>query len=128
MVNITIEDVRQITDENLALLCDMLIRESNRRDKEKRTQIIENFHATFNAMQTAKIRIMYYPDIKALSFRYKLVLFADRIMNKRISEERDALEQIRQAAESGDVNRIKLSLEKQIMRCEKRMAEDKILS
>ena len=74
------------------------------------------------------IRIMYYPDTKALSFRYKLVLFADRIMNKRISEERDALEQIRQASESGDVNRIKLSLEKQIMRCEKRMAEGKILS
>lgn len=62
MVNITVDDVMQISDENLALLCDMFIRESHRRDTEKRTQIIENFRAAFSAMKTAKIRIMYYPD------------------------------------------------------------------
>ena len=62
MVNITVEDIQQISDENLEALCDMLIRESNRRDREKRTQIIENFHAAFNAMKAAKIRVMYYPD------------------------------------------------------------------
>ena len=73
------------------------------------------------------VRIMYYPDIKMLSFRYKLVLFADRIMNKVRREERDALDQIRQAAESGDINRIKLSLDKQIMRCENRMAEGRTI-
>lgn len=62
MVNITVEDVKQIPDENLALLCDMFIRESNRRDKEKRTQTIENFRAAFNAMKAANIRITYYPE------------------------------------------------------------------
>lgn len=62
MVNITVEDVKQIPDENLELLCDMFIRESNRRDREKRTQIIENFRAAFNAMKAAKIRVMYYSD------------------------------------------------------------------
>ncbi len=72
--------------------------------------------------------IMYYPDIKSLNYRYKLVLFADRIMNKRIQEERDALDQIRAASESGDINRIKLYLDKQIMRLENRMAEGRILS
>ena len=74
------------------------------------------------------VKIMYYPDIKALSFRYKLVLFAARILNKKLKEEREAMDQISMAAESGDINRIKLSLEKQIMRCEKRMEEGKILS
>lgn len=62
MVNITVDDVMQFSDENLALLLDMIIRESNRRDKEKRTQTIEDFHAAFNAMKAAKIRITYYPD------------------------------------------------------------------
>ena len=62
MVNITIEDLKQISDENLEALCDMLVRESNRRDREKRAQIIENFRAAFNAMKAAKIRVMYYPD------------------------------------------------------------------
>ncbi|MBR2673899.1 MAG: hypothetical protein IKE52_00350 [Mogibacterium sp.] len=71
----------------------------------------------------ADVKIMYYPDVKKLSFRYKLVLFADRILEKGIKEEKDALEQLRQASESGDVNRIKLMLDKQIMRLENRMSE-----
>lgn len=74
------------------------------------------------------VRVMYYPDIKALNFRYKLVLFADRILSKKIKEERDASDRIRQAAESGDINRIKLLLDKQIMRLENRISEGRILS
>lgn len=69
------------------------------------------------------IRIMYYPDVKKLDFRYKIVLFADRIMNKTIKEEREMAERIREAASSGDINRIKLFLDKTIMRLENRMNE-----
>ena len=71
---------------------------------------------------------MYYPDIKMLSFRYKLVLFADRILNKRIADEKEAADRFRQASENGDINRMKLALDKQIMRLENRMAEGRILS
>ena len=74
------------------------------------------------------VRIMYYPDIKALSFRYKLVIFASRIMNKRIKDEREAIDQIRLASEIGDIDRIRLSLEKQIMRLENRMADGRVFS
>lgn len=69
------------------------------------------------------IRLMYYPDIKKLEFRYKLVLFASRIMNEQNKEEREMAESIRQAAEAGDINRIRMFIEKNLLRLEKRMAE-----
>ena len=71
------------------------------------------------------LRIMYYPDVKKLDFRYKIVLFADRIMNKTKKEEREMAERIREAAAPGDINRIKLFLDKAIIRLESRMNENK---
>ena len=71
------------------------------------------------------LRIMYYPDVKKLDFRYKIVLFADRIMNKTKKEEREMAERIREAAAPGDINRIKLVLDKAIIRLESRMNENK---
>ena len=62
-------------------------------------------------------------DVKKLDFRYKIVLFADRIMNKTKKEEREMAERIREAAAPGDINRIKLFLDKTIMRLENRMNE-----
>ena len=70
------------------------------------------------------IRIMYYPDVKKLDFNYKIVLFANRIMNKTIKEEREMAERIREAAAPGDINRIKLFLDKTIIRLESRMNEN----
>lgn len=81
-----------------------------------------------NNVASDDVRLMYYPDIKSLSFRYKLVLFADRILNKNIKEEKDAAEQFRHASENGDINRMKLTLDKHIMRIENRMTEGRILS
>ena len=74
------------------------------------------------------VRIMYYPDLKTLNYRYKLLLFADRILNKKIKEEKDAADQLRLASETGDINRIKLMLDKQIMRLENRMADGRSFS
>lgn len=81
-----------------------------------------------NNVASDDVRLMYYPDIKSLSFRYKLVLFADRILSKNIKEEKDAAEQFRHASENGDINRMKLTLDKHIMRIENRMTEGRILS
>ena len=81
-----------------------------------------------NNVSVDDIRLMFYPDIKVLSFRYKIVIFADRIMNKKIKEEREAADHLRQISESGDINRMKLMLDKQIMRLENRMAEGRMLS
>ena len=78
-----------------------------------------------NKVSSEDVRIMYYPDLKTLNYRYKLMLFADRILDKKNKEERDASNQLRQSSESGDINRIKLMLDKQIMRLENRMADSR---
>ena len=75
-------------------------------------------------VDTDSIKLMYYPDIKKLDFRYKLVLFADRIFNTEIREEREMADRFRETAEVGDLNRIKLFLDKNILRLEGRMNED----
>ena len=67
------------------------------------------------------LRLLYYPDVKKLEFRYKIVLFSDRILNKSIREEREMAERIRSAAEPGDINRLKMFLDKSIIRLENNM-------
>lgn len=67
------------------------------------------------------LKLLYYPDVKKLEFRYKIVLFADRILNKSIREEREMAERIRSAAEPGDINRLKMFLDKAILRLENNM-------
>ena len=85
----------------------------------------ELVYAKGKSVDIGNIRIMYYPDVKKLDFRYKIVLFADRIMNKTIKEEREMAERIREAASPGDINRIKLFLDKAIIRLENRMNENR---
>lgn len=67
------------------------------------------------------LRLLYYPDVKKLDFRYKIVLFADRILNKNIREEREMAERIRSVAEPGDINRLKMFLDKSVLRLENSM-------
>lgn len=83
----------------------------------------ELVYAKGGDVDAGSLRIMYYPDVKKLDFRYKIVLFADRILNKGIREEREMAERIRETAEAGDMNRIKLFLDKAILRLENRMNE-----
>lgn len=83
----------------------------------------ELVYAKGGRVDAGHLKLMFYPDVKKLDFRYKIVIFADRIMNKSIKEEREMAERIREAAEPGDINRIKLFLDKSIMRLEKRLLE-----
>ena len=85
----------------------------------------ELIYAKGGSLDQGSLRLMFYPDVKRLDFRYKLVLFADRIMDKNNKDEREMLDRIREASEPGDINRIKLFLEKNISRIEYRMNEDK---
>lgn len=82
----------------------------------------ELIYAKGKRVDMDSLRIMYYPDAKKLGFRYKIVLFADRIMNKSIREEREMAERIREASEPGDINRVKLFLDKAILRLENSMS------
>lgn len=83
----------------------------------------ELIYAKGGKVDMDSIRIMYYPDAKKLDLRYKIVIFADRILRKDIREEREMAERVREAAEPGDINRIKLFLDKSILRLENRMNE-----
>ena len=78
----------------------------------------ELIYARRGRVDSGSLKLMYYPDVKMLDFRYKIVLFADRIMNKEIKEEREMAARIREAAEPGDINRIKMFLDKCMSRME----------
>ena len=78
----------------------------------------ELVYAKGGSVDVNSLKLLYYPDIKKLEFRYKIVLFADRIFNKSIREEREMAERIRTVAEPGDMNRLKMFLDKTILRLE----------
>ena len=78
----------------------------------------ELIYARNGSVDAGNLRLMYYPDVKMLDFRYKIVLFADRIMNKDKREEREMAARIREAAEPGDINRIRMFLDKCMSRME----------
>lgn len=81
----------------------------------------ELIYARGGKIDTDNLKLLYYPDVKKLDFRYKIVLFADRILNKEIREEREMAERIREAAQPGDMNRLKMFLDKNILRLENSM-------
>ena len=82
----------------------------------------ELVYARNGSVDAGSLRLMYYPDVKMLDFRYKIVLFADRIMNREIREEREMAARIREAAEPGDINRIRMFLDKCMSRMENRIS------
>lgn len=85
----------------------------------------ELVYAREGLMEKGSLKLMFYPDVRKLELRFKIVVFADRIMNREIRDEREMAGQIREAAESGDINRIKLFLDKNILRLENRMYDSK---
>lgn len=81
----------------------------------------ELVYAKGGNVDIGSLKLLFYPDVKKLEFRYKIVLFADRILNKSLREEREMAERIRSAAEPGDINRLKMFLDKTILRMENSM-------
>lgn len=81
----------------------------------------ELLYAKEGKVDLESLRLLFYPDVKKLDFKYKIVIFADRILNKTIREEREMAGKIRETVETGDLNRLKMFLEKSILRLENRM-------
>lgn len=67
-----------------------------------------------------RIRLLFYPDVKRLRFRHKITQFTERIKEGAGREERELLDQFREIAEGGDLNRSKMFLDKNILRIESR--------
>lgn len=70
----------------------------------------------------ANIRLLFYPDVKKLKFTRKLMLFSERIRKQSDREEKELLGHIREVLESGDLNKAKMILDKNLIRIENREA------
>ena len=71
-------------------------------------------------MVAGNIRIMFYPDVRKIRFPGKLMQFTDRITEGTGREERELFSQFRDITESGDINRSRMFLDKNILRIEGR--------
>ena len=73
-----------------------------------------------NKVGEKEIRLLFYPDYKQRSFANKIVRFAEKIINLHDEQETDLISQFENFAKSGDWNRVKLFLDKNILRMETR--------
>ncbi len=73
-----------------------------------------------NSVTADSIKIMFYPDVKRLRFPDKFMRFTDRIRGNCRKDEREILEQLIGIAESQDMNRARMLLDKNILRIESR--------
>ena len=80
----------------------------------------ELVYSAANSTLAGNMRILFYPDIKKLSFPHKLMLFTERIKNNSIRDERELFNQFIDIMETGDINKGKMFLEKHLLRIENR--------
>ena len=81
----------------------------------------ELIYTRHNDITSGPLTLMFYPDVRGLDAQHKLMLFAERIKNNTIREERELFEQFHQTLENGDINRAGMFLDKHILRYEGRM-------
>lgn len=73
-----------------------------------------------NNVEEGCIRLLFYPDFKRMTFQKKIMLFAEKIKNKRNKMESDMIENFKSICEMSDWNRTRLYLDKNIMRMRNR--------
>lgn len=80
----------------------------------------ELIYSSGNSVLPGNIRILFYPDIKRMKYTQKLMLFSERIRNNSIRNERELMTSFRDTLDSGDINKARMFLDKQIIRIESR--------
>lgn len=73
-----------------------------------------------NNVEEGCIRLLFYPDFKRMTFQKKIMLFAEKIKNKRNRMEVDMIENFKSICEMSDWNRTRLYLDKNIIRMRNR--------
>lgn len=73
-----------------------------------------------NHVEEGCIRLLFYPDFKRMTFQKKIMLFAEKIKNKRNKTEVDMIENFKSICEMSDWNRTRLYLDKNIIRMRNR--------
>ena len=80
----------------------------------------ELVYSLHNHVEEGCVRLLFYPDFKRMTFQKKIILFADKIKNKRNKFESDLIDSFKSMCEMSDWNRTRLFLDKNIMRMRNR--------
>lgn len=80
----------------------------------------ELLYSTNNNVSEGAIRLLFYPDFKRMTFRKKIILFAEKIKNKKNRMEVELIDNFKIICERSDWNRTRLYLDKNILRMQSR--------
>lgn len=130
--NYTTERYKRINIDALDTYMKMLLLRSmivlNERNKEwfikAENYLIEPelIYSVNNIVDEKFIKILFYPDFKKMKFEHKIIIFAEKIKEKNDKEESNLINTFKNIAEKGDMNRVKIFLDKNIARIENRIA------
>lgn len=73
-----------------------------------------------NNVREGCIRLLFYPDFNRMSFKKKIILFADKLKDRKNRIESELIESFIEIAETCDWNRTRLFLDKNILRIQTR--------
>ncbi|HHW95591.1 MAG TPA: hypothetical protein GX736_06685 [Mogibacterium sp.] len=132
--NYTTERYKKINIDALDTYMKMLLLRSiivlNERNKEwlikAENYLIEPelIYSVNNIVDEKFIKILFYPDFKKMKFEHKIIIFAEKIKDKNDKEESNLINTFKTIAEKGDMNRVKIFLDKNISRIENRIASE----
>lgn len=71
-----------------------------------------------NNVNDGNVRMLFYPDARKIEFGKKISMFAEMIKNRRDKAEIEVIDKFRRIAENEDCNRMKVFLDKNILRLE----------
>lgn len=84
----------------------------------------ELLYAIDNRVDENFMKLLFYPDFKKMKFEYKIIIFAEKIKNRNDKREVEVIDAFKSIAENGDINRLKIFLDKNITRIENRIANE----
>lgn len=113
---------RLSTYDKLKLLRSLIILNERNRDwfisAENYLIEPELVYCLSNSVDEGCVRLLFYPDNRRLSFENKIVTFAEKLKDTKEHDESELIDRFKGVAESGDWNRTRLFLDKNILRME----------
>ena len=80
----------------------------------------ELIYSADNSTLAKDLKVLFYPDIRRVVFPQKMMRFTERIRDEHRRDENELLTIFRDIMETGDINKGKMFLDKQILRIESR--------
>ena len=80
----------------------------------------ELIYSVGNSTLAKDLKVMFYPDIRRVSFHQKMMHFTERIRDEHRRNENELLTIFRDIMETADINKGKMFLDKHILRIESR--------